>query len=116
MPERAKLDTGTPHKGQNRVLRGGSWINDGRNLRSANRNANRPDNRNHNYGLRLAGALWTEAERAGGSINQRCIRFRSSGQTQGPRRVSRLMAEPLPPGRLFLWLTAITTCVLPGLG
>jgi hypothetical protein len=36
------------------VLRGGSWINNGRNCRSANRNANDPANRNNNYGFRLS--------------------------------------------------------------
>ncbi len=39
-----------------RVLRGGSWINNGRNVRSANRNRNEPGNRNHNNGFRLARA------------------------------------------------------------
>jgi len=42
-----------------RVLRGGSWINNGRNARSANRNRNEPDNRNNNTGFRLALALRT---------------------------------------------------------
>lgn len=37
-----------------RVLRGGSWNNNPQNLRSANRNRNTPDNRNNNWGLRLA--------------------------------------------------------------
>lgn len=37
-----------------RVLRGGSWNNNGRNARSANRNRNEPDNRNDNIGFRLA--------------------------------------------------------------
>ena len=41
-------------KGSNRVLRGGSWNNNGRNVRSANRNRNQPDKRNHNIGFRLA--------------------------------------------------------------
>ena len=41
-------------KGANRVLRGGSWNNNGRNVRSANRNRNAPDNRNQNIGFRLA--------------------------------------------------------------
>ena len=40
-----------------RVLRGGSWINDARNCRSAQRNANDPDNRIDNNGFRLARAL-----------------------------------------------------------
>jgi formylglycine-generating enzyme required for sulfatase activity len=35
------------------VNRGGSWNNDARNLRSANRNNNSPDNRNNNLGFRL---------------------------------------------------------------
>ena len=41
-------------RGANRVLRGGSWNNNGRNARSANRNRNTPDNRNQNIGFRLA--------------------------------------------------------------
>ena len=47
---------GCRYKGENRVLRGGSWINDGRNVRSAQRNANDPGNRNDNIGFRLARA------------------------------------------------------------
>ncbi len=95
----SKLCAGTLQQGQNRVLRGGSWINNGRNLRSANRNANEPDNRNDNIGFRLAGASL-----AGGSINQQCYLFRldlsySVGQIQGLRRVSRLYAQSLPLGR-----------------
>jgi len=42
--------------GGNRVLRGGSWNDNGRNVRSANRNTNEPGNRNHNIGFRLAPA------------------------------------------------------------
>ncbi len=38
------------------MLRGGSWINEARNLRSANRNDNDPGNRNDNIGLRVAPA------------------------------------------------------------
>jgi formylglycine-generating enzyme required for sulfatase activity len=39
--------------GSNRVNRGGSWNNDSRNARVANRNGNTPDNRNNNLGFRL---------------------------------------------------------------
>ena len=36
-----------------RVVRGGSWNNNARNTRSANRNNNGPGNRNNDIGLRL---------------------------------------------------------------
>ncbi|MGA1134197.1 MAG: SUMF1/EgtB/PvdO family nonheme iron enzyme [Prochlorotrichaceae cyanobacterium] len=39
--------------GRGYVLRGGSWNNNARNTRSANRNRNRRDNRNNNSGFRL---------------------------------------------------------------
>ncbi|HMV49657.1 MAG TPA: SUMF1/EgtB/PvdO family nonheme iron enzyme, partial [Blastocatellia bacterium] len=45
-------DRGTPL----RVLRGGSWNNNGNNSRSANRNRNTPDNINNNLGFRLVSA------------------------------------------------------------
>ena len=40
--------------GAKRIIRGGSWNNNGRNVRSAIRNRNEPDNRNNNLGFRLA--------------------------------------------------------------
>jgi hypothetical protein len=40
-----------------RVVRGGSWNTEPRNLRSANRNRNEPDNRNNNLGFRPASTL-----------------------------------------------------------
>lgn len=40
--------------GGRRVIRGGSWNNNGRNARSANRNRNEPGKRNNNLGFRLA--------------------------------------------------------------
>ncbi|MGE3538491.1 MAG: SUMF1/EgtB/PvdO family nonheme iron enzyme [Candidatus Tectimicrobiota bacterium] len=39
--------------GSNRVYRGGSWINNARNCRSAYRNNGQPGNRNDNLGFRL---------------------------------------------------------------
>ncbi|MFO7675686.1 MAG: SUMF1/EgtB/PvdO family nonheme iron enzyme [bacterium] len=47
---------GTGRNGSNRVNRGGSWNNNARNLRSANRNRNEPSNRNNNLGFRCAGS------------------------------------------------------------
>ena len=35
-------------------MRGGSWNNNQRNVRAANRNRNEPDNRNDNIGFRCA--------------------------------------------------------------
>jgi hypothetical protein len=40
--------------GSNRVIRGGSWNSNARNVHAANRNANAPDNRNDDLGFRLA--------------------------------------------------------------
>ncbi|MBU2552406.1 MAG: SUMF1/EgtB/PvdO family nonheme iron enzyme [Proteobacteria bacterium] len=42
------------YKGSNRVNRGGSWNNNARNCRCANRNRNDPGDRNNNLGLRLS--------------------------------------------------------------
>ena len=42
--------------GTKRVLRGGSWNNNARNVRAATRNANDPSNRNNNVGFRLSRA------------------------------------------------------------
>ncbi len=38
------------------MIRGGSWLNDARNCRAANRNRNEPQNRNDNLGFRVAAA------------------------------------------------------------
>lgn len=40
-------------------MRGGSWNNSAENCRVANRNRNRPENRNDNNGFRLAAAQRT---------------------------------------------------------
>ena len=52
-------------------MRGGSWINNGRNVRSAIRNRNDPANRNrnHNLGFRLARAQYA----VGMSVNDQIV-------------------------------------------
>jgi formylglycine-generating enzyme required for sulfatase activity len=39
--------------GSKRVKRGGNWNNSAKNVRSANRNNNKPSNQNNNIGFRL---------------------------------------------------------------
>jgi hypothetical protein len=43
--------------GGDRVIRGGSWNSNARNVRAANRNGNDPGNSNDNLGFRLLRAL-----------------------------------------------------------
>ena len=47
---------GKGHKGTKRVIRGGSWNNNARNVRAAYRNNNDPGTRNNNLGFRCARA------------------------------------------------------------
>ncbi|HNN85819.1 MAG TPA: SUMF1/EgtB/PvdO family nonheme iron enzyme, partial [Accumulibacter sp.] len=77
--------------GDSRMVRGGSWNNNGRNVRSANRNWNEPGNRNQNVGFRLALA--------------RCRSFRllTRWPSGPPRSVAvggRGGKKPMPFGRL----------------
>ncbi|MCH9699241.1 MAG: SUMF1/EgtB/PvdO family nonheme iron enzyme [Gammaproteobacteria bacterium] len=46
----------TDRNGTDRVLRGGSWNDNARHVRCANRNANHPGNANDNTGFRCARA------------------------------------------------------------
>ena len=48
--------SGEGRMGDKRVIRGGSWNDNARNCRAANRNANDPSNRNHNLGFRFVRA------------------------------------------------------------
>jgi hypothetical protein len=54
----------------NRVIRGGSWNNEARNVRAAYRNGNDPTNRNDNLGFRCARAHeWV----GGSALEQVCF-------------------------------------------
>lgn len=53
-PAGSVTDPTGPSSGSNRVNRGGSWNNNARNCRPANRNRNKPGNRNNDLGFRLA--------------------------------------------------------------
>ena len=55
-PGNTLIDPMGPITGENRVLRGGSWLNHGREARSAQRLANRPSDRIFNMGFRVARA------------------------------------------------------------
>lgn len=75
----------------NRVIRGGAWNNEARNVRAAYRNHNDPANRNDNLGFRCARAH----EWAGGSAPEQADLQgvvgggRCSPQPDGGRRVGR---------------------------
>ncbi len=70
-----KIETkGRNRGGSNRVIRGGSWNNDARNVRCAYRNRNDPANRNNNVGFRLAQHnLLPDVKRS--RLSYRCIKL-----------------------------------------
>ena len=86
-----------------RVLRGGSWNNNGQNCRAANRNRSEPDERNNNVGFRLAPAQKQEVP----PLTRRSSSLRRPhGPWQKPkatRRVSRRCSGTTesPPGRRY---------------
>jgi hypothetical protein len=87
-------------RGANRVVRGGSWNNNGRKVRSAIRNRNEPDNRNDNIGFRLS-----LAQRVVGMGAYDQIVIRSCGQLQAKSKAAGMSViawngcERLPDGR-----------------
>jgi len=84
--------------GDNRVLRGGSWNNSGRNVRSANQDRNEPGNRHHNNGFRLAPAQASVKP----AIDQMTLLFAASRRQEANalRQAGRRPAERLPKRRL----------------
>lgn len=80
--------------GARRVIRGGSWNNNARNVRAAYRNHNEPGNRNNNLGFRCARAhAWT-----GGSVPEPAVILPAPGRqtANGLRCASRPGAENSP--------------------
>jgi hypothetical protein len=75
------------------VNRGGSWNNQAANCRSANRNGNRPDNRNNNLGFRLA--LNSNGQKAG-RLAADALGFRMEQFVFQSGWVSTLSAKPQP--------------------
>ena len=68
-----------------RVLRGGSFNNEPRNLRSANRNRNEPEDRNRNLGLRLSAGQELQAAEPQGAerpLPERRSRARRAGGSE----------------------------------
>ncbi|NCG22388.1 MAG: SUMF1/EgtB/PvdO family nonheme iron enzyme [Rhodobacterales bacterium] len=60
---RAIAQAASASTASNRVNRGGSWNNNPRNTRVANRNRNTPSNRNNNVGFRLASSARAQTGR-----------------------------------------------------
>ena len=81
--------------GSNRVIRGGSWNNNARNCRSANRNNNNPDNRNNNNGFRLSSTMRPghagshPVEPASRGVGNEQVRFRAVGSPATAGRTPR---------------------------
>ncbi len=73
-----------------RVLRGGSWINNDDNVRGSYRNSNDPRNRDNNVGFRVAAS---HIRNGGGLLlpRQEC-----PAAPQGASEPRHLMAEPVP--------------------
>ena len=78
------------------MLRGGSWNNNARNCRSANRNRNEPDNRNNNVGFRVCLPLHFRSPLAGGPSPGRSTDRPAAGtEVLGRDRV----VGPVPPAK-----------------
>lgn len=81
--------------GVHRVIRGGSWNSNARNVRAANRNANDPGNRNDNLGFRLARALkWANGSASDQTWAASTV-FTSGGETQAGAGVEVAIADAL---------------------
>ena len=97
-----------------RVLRGGSWNNNSRNARAANRNRNHPENRNNNIGFRVVLSRGVSTPRgrrpwSGLPPPARAARFTDRVGVQecesrppsgvGPQRAGQIINRPVRTGR-----------------
>ena len=89
-----------------RVLRGGSWNNNARNCRAANRNRNEPGNRNNNIGFRLCFRLHFPSPSKGGpgarrSTDRRGVGWDSPGLVPESSRMEGGRPNDRPAGRVW---------------
>ncbi|MDO4629775.1 MAG: SUMF1/EgtB/PvdO family nonheme iron enzyme [Planctomycetia bacterium] len=75
--------------GSNRVNRGGSWNNNAKNCRSANRNNNSPENRNNNLGFRVCSV---QCRKVGKYIVQDIFLFVGNNSATNPYKPCILVA------------------------
>ena len=93
------------------MLRGGSWINEARNVRSAYRNDNDPGNRNDNIGFRVAPARPVADALPDQSPIRSAPALPERQKAHAPRRAGRPCADS-PPGRRFLSGTEFVSAIL----
>jgi len=83
--------------GETRVVRGGSWINNQRNVRCAYRNRNNPDNRNNNQGFRVV-VSHDLPEQAGNAVRSRAD---GRGRKGEPARLAPGRGAKRDPGQIY---------------
>jgi formylglycine-generating enzyme required for sulfatase activity len=94
-PSGSVTDPEGPPSGVSRVLRGGSWNNNARYCRSANRNRNKPGNRNNNLGFRLASTQMQKMAGTGTFTDGPGVPFVSRCVCPAPASAGRIMPKPL---------------------
>lgn len=81
--------------------RGGSWINNARNCRSAYRNHNTPDNRNNNLGFRALAARRRRRMAAAGRGGAPPLTFQGETQRTAPGPVAGPEGRAKAPARVL---------------
>ena len=102
-----QTDPHGPETGAYRVLRGGSWYNFGRYVRSANRGRYEPDYGSFNFGFRLALGQTSPSQPAAPSLPGQPLAERRGGQGKGGAAEDLKIDEPKTQGwmkRLQDWI------------